>query len=120
MTMEQIEKTAATLRNTCVSKVNANMDTVLAIQKGEFPDDRSLKCYTHCIMKTIRTYKNGRVDEGMMLKQLDLMMPADIAVLMKETTKICAAEPPTGDDCETTFNFVKCSYNNDPDHFFFP
>lgn len=27
---------------------------------------------------------------------------------------------PGADDCETAFNYVKCSYKNDPDYFFFP
>jgi len=31
---------------------------VTGIQKGEFPDDnQSLKCYTLCIMKTMRTVR---------------------------------------------------------------
>ncbi|XP_032687759.1 general odorant-binding protein 72 [Odontomachus brunneus] len=120
MTMEQIEKTMATMRNNCASKVNADIDIVLGIQKGEFPDDRPLKCYTHCIMKMMRTFKNGRIDDVMMIKQLDMMIPPDLAVFLKQSTTACAAEPPTGDDCETCFNFVKCSYNKDSEHFFFP
>jgi len=121
MTMEQIEKTAQTIRNTCTSKSHADPGAVAAIQKGEFPDDNQpLKCYTLCIMKTMRTFKNGRIDDGMMIKQLDLMMPPEMAGPLKASTAKCAGEPPTGDDCETTYRFVKCSYQTDPDHFFFP
>jgi len=121
MTMEQIEKTAKTVRNTCTSKVHADPGAVAGIQKGEFPDDNQpLKCYTLCIMKTMRTFKNGRIDDGMMIKQLDLMMPADMAGPLKTSAIKCGAEPPAGDDCETTYQFVKCSYQLDSDHFFFP
>ncbi|XP_011701330.1 PREDICTED: general odorant-binding protein 19a, partial [Wasmannia auropunctata] len=99
MTMEQIEKTAQTIRNTCTSKTHADPGVVAGIQKGEFPDDNQpLKCYTLCIMKTMRTFKNGRVDEGMMTKQLDLMMPAEMAGPLKATATKCAAE--------RKFNFV--------------
>ncbi|XP_077255636.1 odorant binding protein 5 [Temnothorax americanus] len=121
MTMEQIQKTAMTMRNTCVTKSHADAEAVAEIQKGVFPDDnQTLKCYTLCIMKTMRTFKNGRIDDGMMIKQLDLMMPADMAGPLKATATKCAGEPPAGNDCETTYKFVKCSYQTDPDHFFFP
>ncbi|XP_014482185.1 PREDICTED: general odorant-binding protein 72 [Dinoponera quadriceps] len=120
MSMEQIQKTAATIRNTCAGKVSADIDVVLGIQKGEYPDDPKLKCYTLCVMKTMRSFKNGRVDDGMMTKQVDMMMPADLAGFLKESIGVCASEPPTGDDCETTFNFVKCMYRTDSEHFFFP
>ncbi|XP_018406938.1 PREDICTED: general odorant-binding protein 19a-like [Cyphomyrmex costatus] len=121
MTMEQIEKAAATMRNSCTTKSHADAGAVAAIQKGEFPDDNQpLKCYTLCVMKTMRTFKNGRVDDVMMIKQMDLMMPPDMAAPLKVSLTKCAAEPPAGDDCETTYQFVKCSYQTDPNHFFFP
>ncbi|XP_011056723.1 PREDICTED: general odorant-binding protein 19a [Acromyrmex echinatior] len=121
MTMEQIEKAALSMRNTCTSKSHADAGAVAGIQKGEFPDDNQpLKCYTLCIMKTMRTFKNGRIDDGMMIKQMDLMMPPDMAGPLKVSLTKCAAEPPAGDDCETTYQFVKCSYQTDPNHFFFP
>ncbi|XP_012215202.1 general odorant-binding protein 72 [Linepithema humile] len=121
MTMEQIQKTAMTMRNTCTTKSHADAGAVAAIQNGEFPDDNQLlKCYTLCVMKTMRTFKNGRVDDGMLTKQVDLMLPPDLSVPMKATAIKCAAEPPAGDDCATAYQFVKCSYQTDPNHFFFP
>jgi len=120
MTMEQIEKTAATVRNTCTTKTHADPGAVAGIQKGEFPEDQTLKCYTLCIMKTMRTFKNGRVDENMMIKQMDLMMPPEMAGPLKAAAAKCSGLPSTGDDCDTTFQFVKCNYQADPDHFFFP
>ncbi|XP_039310530.1 general odorant-binding protein 72 [Solenopsis invicta] len=121
MTMEQIEKTALNVRNTCTSKSHADPGAVAGIQNGVFPDDnKPLKCYTLCVMKTMRTFKNGRIDDGMMIKQVDLMLPAEMAGPLKAVATKCAAEPPTGDDCSTTYQFVKCSYSTDPDHFFFP
>ncbi|KYQ50417.1 Photoreceptor-specific nuclear receptor [Trachymyrmex zeteki] len=111
MTMEQIGKAALSVRNTCTSKSHADSGAVAAIQKGEFPDDNQpLKCYTLCIMKTMRTFKNGRIDEGMMIKQMDLMMPPDMAGPLKVSLIKCAAEQtPTGDDCETTYQFKRMS-----------
>lgn len=121
MTMEQIRKTAMTMRNTCTTKSHADAGAVAAIQNGEFPDDNQpLKCYTLCVMKAMRTFKNGRIDNGMLIKQMDLMMPADMAGPLKAVANICGAEPPANDDCETTYQFVKCNYQTDPSHFFFP
>ncbi|KAH0950392.1 Obp5 [Eciton burchellii] len=120
LSMEQIQKTAQTLRNTCINKINADPEIVAGIQKGEFPDNESLKCYTLCIMKAMRTFKNGRIDITMMIKQLDLLMPPDMATPLKETSITCGNEPPASDDCETALQFVKCSYQTDAEHFFFP
>ncbi|XP_072754280.1 odorant binding protein 5 [Anoplolepis gracilipes] len=121
LTMEQIQKTAMTLRNTCVTKSHADPGAVEGMQTGNFPDDdQKLKCYTLCIMKAMRTWKNGRIDENMMVKQMDLMMPPEMAEPLKASTVTCAKQPPAGDDCETTYQFVKCGYITDKDHFFFP
>ncbi|KAL0108298.1 hypothetical protein PUN28_015087 [Cardiocondyla obscurior] len=122
MTMEQIRKTAMTMRNSCITKSHADAGVVAAIQNGEFPDDnQSLKCYTLCVMKAMRTFKNGRIDDGMMIKQMDLMMPPEMAVPLKASTTKCVGESaPAGDDCETTYQFVKCCYRTDPSNFFFP
>ncbi|EZA61249.1 hypothetical protein X777_08461 [Ooceraea biroi] len=118
--MDQIEKTAQTLRNTCTTKSNVDPGLVAGIQKGEFPDDRTLKCYSHCVMKSMRTFKNGRIDVDMMIKQMDMLMPPDMAAPLKESSVACGSAPPAGDDCETCYQFVKCSYEKDPNHFFFP
>ncbi|GAB1869253.1 General odorant-binding protein 72-like [Camponotus japonicus] len=121
LTMEQIHKTAMTMRNSCVSKSHADAGAVEGLQTGQFPDDnQSLKCYTLCVMKAMRTFKSGRIDVGMMLKQMDLMMPVEMATPLKAVTTECAGHPPAGDDCETTYQFVKCCYQTDKDHFFFP
>ncbi|CAL1674310.1 unnamed protein product [Lasius platythorax] len=121
LTMEQIHKTAMTMRNTCTTKSHADPDAVAGMQTGQFPDDNQpLKCYTLCIMKAMRTWKSGRIDDGMMLKQMDLMMPVEMATPLKAVTTTCAAQPPAGDDCETTYQFVKCCYRTDKEHFFFP
>ncbi|XP_012541447.1 general odorant-binding protein 72 [Monomorium pharaonis] len=121
MSMEQLEKAAKNVRNTCTSKSRADPGAIAGIQKGKFPDDnQTLKCYTLCVMKTMRTFKNGRIDYEMMIKQMDLMLPADMASAMKVTATECATIPSGVDDCDTTYQFVKCSYQTDPNHFLFP
>lgn len=37
-------------------------------------------------------FKNGRIDDGMMIKQLDLMMPVEMAGPLKATATKCAGE----------------------------
>ncbi|XP_029155021.1 general odorant-binding protein 19a-like [Nylanderia fulva] len=121
LTMEQIQKTAMTLRNTCISKSHADAEAVEGMQTGQFPEgNQPLKCYTLCVMKAMRTWKGGRIDDGMMIKQLDLMMPADLAGPIKASATACANVSPGSDDCDTTYKFVECCYKNDKDHFFFP
>lgn len=44
-------------------------------------------------------FKNGRIDDGMMIKQMDLMMPAEMVGPLKATAIKCAAE--------RKFSFIK-------------
>jgi len=37
-------------------------------------------------------FKNGKIDITMMIKQLDLLMPLDMATPLKETSITCANE----------------------------
>lgn len=120
LTMEQIQKTAQTLRNSCTTKARVDAGFVAGIQQGEFPEEQTLKCYALCIMKSMRTFKNGRIDISAMTKQLDLLLPPDMAGPLKDVLNVCGNQPSAGEDCETAFQFMKCSYQTDPAHFFFP
>ncbi|KAF3422914.1 hypothetical protein E2986_00579 [Frieseomelitta varia] len=136
MTQEQIEKMAKSLRKSCLQKIDVSEDKVNGMSKGQFPsDDENLKCYTTCIMKALRTFKNGEIDFGMVIKQLDITMPPESASLVKEVVNSCqkleAGEflfklslslyaEYTGDDCNKTYELIKCYYFTNPEIFFFP
>ncbi|XP_015182716.1 PREDICTED: general odorant-binding protein 72-like isoform X2 [Polistes dominula] len=120
MTLEQMQKTATGIRNSCITKTGVKAELVDGLKTGQYPEDHDLQCYTQCVMKTIRTFKNQKVDVDMVIKQVEMMMPVDMQDAMKASAKKCGALEPADDVCVTAFNYVKCNYNENPDIFFFP
>ncbi|XP_043504616.1 general odorant-binding protein 72-like [Polistes fuscatus] len=115
MTLEQMQKTAVGIRNSCITKTGVKTELVDGLKTGQFPEDHELQCYTQCVMKTIRTFKNQKVDVDMVIKQVEMMMPVDMQDAMKASAKKCGALEPADDICVTAFNYVKCNYNENPD-----
>ncbi|KAK2586404.1 hypothetical protein KPH14_010689 [Odynerus spinipes] len=120
MSLEQMRKTAMGIRNSCITKTGATAELVDGMKSGQFPEDRNLQCYTQCVMKAIRTFKNGKIDVDMVVKQVDMMMPTELQEGMKITARKCGSLEPSDDVCITAFNYVKCNYMEDPSAFFFP
>ncbi|KAK9309089.1 hypothetical protein QLX08_001065 [Tetragonisca angustula] len=121
MTQEQMDKMAKGLRKSCLQKIDISEDKINGMSKGQFPsDDENLKCYTTCIMKALRTFKNGEIDFGMVMKQLDITMPPEKASVVKEVVSACQKLEFTGDDCNKTYELIKCYYFTNPEIFFFP
>ncbi|KAK1134679.1 hypothetical protein K0M31_007459 [Melipona bicolor] len=121
LSQEQMDKMARNMRKSCMQKIDVLEDKVEGLRRGEFPsDDENLKCYTTCIMKTLRTFKNGEIDFGMVIKQIDLTMPPESASLVKEVVNTCQKLEYTGDDCNKTYELIKCYYFTNPGIFFFP
>jgi PBP/GOBP family len=53
------------------------------LHKGEYPDNRDLKCYVNCVLEMLQTMKKGKLNYDSAMKQIDVMLPDD----MKEPTK---------------------------------
>lgn len=45
-----MRKSTDVVRNVCQPKTKVSDELVAGIQTGQFPDDKGLKCYTHCVM----------------------------------------------------------------------
>ncbi|XP_047361835.1 uncharacterized protein LOC124953878 [Vespa velutina] len=111
MTIEQMQKTATGIRNTCITKTGVKAELVDGMKTGQYPEDHDLQCYTQCVMKTIRTFKNQKVDVDMVIKQVEMMMPIEWQDQMKAAARKCGALEPSDDICVTAFNYVKTSYS---------
>ncbi|XP_043251531.1 general odorant-binding protein 83a-like [Colletes gigas] len=120
VSQDQLEKMAKALRNSCLQKIDTTEELVAGIRRGEFPDDDNLACYTNCIMKAMRSFKNGNIDFNMITKQLDAMMTPEAATRIKEAIIKCKSEEYDTDPCKMTYGYVKCTYAADPEVFFFP
>ncbi|XP_046830590.1 uncharacterized protein LOC124429403 [Vespa crabro] len=107
MTIEQMQKTATGIRNTCITKTGVKAELVDGMKTGQYPEDHDLQCYTQCVMKTIRTFKNQKVDVDMVIKQVEMMMPIEWQDQMKAAARKCGALEPSDDICVTAFNYKK-------------
>ncbi|XP_035740320.1 uncharacterized protein LOC118449626 [Vespa mandarinia] len=112
MTIEQMQKTATGIRNTCITKTGVKAELVDGMKTGQYPEDHDLQCYTQCVMKTIRTFKNQKVDVDMVIKQVEMMMPIEWQDQMKAAARKCGALEPSDDICVTAFNYVKCYHKS--------
>ncbi|XP_006616939.1 general odorant-binding protein 99b-like [Apis dorsata] len=120
MSADQVEKIAKNMRKSCLQKITTTEELIDGMRRGEFPDDHDLQCYTTCIMKLLRTFKNGNIDFDMIVKQLEITMPPEEVVIGKEIVAVCRNEEYTGDDCQKTYQYVQCHYKQNPEKFFFP
>ncbi|CAK9827764.1 General odorant-binding protein 72 (Fragment) [Anthophora retusa] len=120
VSQEQLEKLARSMRKNCLQKIDTTEELVEGMHKGEFPDDPNLKCYTNCIMKTLRSFKNGAIDFGTIIKQIEMTMPPDVADRVKQAIATCREREYGGDECAITYEYIKCYYEVDPEMFVFP
>ncbi|KZC13557.1 General odorant-binding protein 19a, partial [Dufourea novaeangliae] len=120
VSQEQMEKIAKSMRNACLQKIDTTEELVAGIKRGEFPDDPNLECYTHCIMKTMRSFKNNEIDFKMVMKQIDASMPPDMAPRVKAAVRLCKNREYDTEPCKMTYQYTKCVYEADPEVFFFP
>ncbi|XP_003690412.1 general odorant-binding protein 99b-like [Apis florea] len=120
MSADQVEKLAKNMRKSCLQKIAITEELVDGMRRGEFPDDHDLQCYTTCIMKLLRSFKNGNIDFDMIIKQLEITMPPEEVAIGKEIVEACRNEEYTGDDCQKTYQYVQCHYKQNPEKFFFP
>ncbi|KOC60249.1 General odorant-binding protein 19a [Habropoda laboriosa] len=120
VSQEQMEKLAKSMRKSCLQKIDTSEDLIDGMRTGNFPDDDNLKCYTNCIMKTLRSFKNGAIDFPMIIRQIEMAMPPKIVARMKEVIAKCSKREYSGDECTITYDYVKCYYEVDPEIFIFP
>lgn len=59
-TMEQMAKASEMMRNVCVGKTKAPMDLIDGLGRGEFPENKELKCYANCVLEMMQAVSSYR------------------------------------------------------------
>ncbi|XP_011301198.1 general odorant-binding protein 69a [Fopius arisanus] len=122
MTIPQVTNMLVPMRKTCTQKIGVAPELIDAPKTGPMPDDPTLKCYYACLLKMIKVVtKEGLPNYESMLKQMDIMLPADdTTARLKEVINICAPQVTSTEACDGTWQFIKCFYETDKNVCFFP
>ncbi|XP_053673286.1 general odorant-binding protein 72-like [Anopheles nili] len=118
-TLDQMAKTSAMMRSVCIGKHKASEDQVNMLGLGEFPDNKDLKCYTNCVLEMMQAMKKGKITADSAIRQVDLLIPEEIAVPTIKAFNICR-DSANGikNSCEAAYVLLKCLHANNPKYFF--
>jgi PBP/GOBP family len=89
VTMEQMDKAAALMGEICLKKFKPSAELRAGLHKGEYPNDRELKCYVNCVMEMLQTMKKGKVNYDSALKQIDVMLPDELKEPTRKSLEAC-------------------------------
>ncbi|KAJ9575543.1 hypothetical protein L9F63_007584, partial [Diploptera punctata] len=116
MTMDQVKNAMKMLRNVCQGKAKVSSELVDGIQEGQFPEERTLKCYMKCVMGMMQSMKGGKLKTEAAISQIKMVLPDEIKDRVIATMEACknSADGLT-DACEVAYAATKCVYEADPE-----
>lgn len=62
-TMEQMAKASEMMRGVCIGKTKAPMDLVDGLGRGEFAENKDLKCYANCVLEMMQAVSREILDQ---------------------------------------------------------
>ncbi|XP_075977202.1 general odorant-binding protein 72-like [Anticarsia gemmatalis] len=120
MTRQQLKGSGKLLKKSCMPKNDVTEDQVGDIDKGKFIEDRNVMCYIACVYSLSQAVKNNKILHDAMLKQVDMMFPAEMKEPVKAAIESCRGVAKTYKDiCEASYWTAKCIYDYDPSNFVF-
>ncbi|XP_049874879.1 general odorant-binding protein 19a-like isoform X2 [Pectinophora gossypiella] len=121
MTRQQIKNSGKLLKKTCMPKNDVTEEQVGQIEQGKFLEEKNVMCYIACIYSTSQAVKNNKINHDAMIKQVDMMFPAEMKDGVKAVIEQCKGVGKKYKDiCEASFWTAKCMYEADPANFVFP
>ncbi|KAK7579923.1 hypothetical protein V9T40_000552 [Parthenolecanium corni] len=101
------------LHKSCVAETSVSEELIAAAAKGNFAEDKPLKCYMKCLLTSIGVMEeDGSMDFDAYME----MLPPQYKKWGEKVEAKCKdVAPPEGDACETAFKINKCSYEADPE-----
>ncbi|KAF5297539.1 hypothetical protein FQR65_LT09970 [Abscondita terminalis] len=94
----------------CIDEIQVDKEIVeKSFKEGEFPDDKNLKCFFHCLHVKLNILNEDGVlnVEGMKNAILSVVNDKNKATLMENCSKIQKV-----DKCDTAFEMSKCFRTN--------
>ncbi|GAB0089731.1 General odorant-binding protein 72 [Sergentomyia squamirostris] len=111
-----MKKTHQLVRQSCQPKTKATTEQIDSVNRGVFPDEKSIKCYVNCVLEMGQTMKRGKLNLKQTIQQINQFTPEDQREKAISATNMCK-DAPNGirDPCEASYAFLKCSKQHHPD-----
>uniref|UniRef100_A0AAG5CRD4 Uncharacterized protein n=1 Tax=Anopheles atroparvus TaxID=41427 RepID=A0AAG5CRD4_ANOAO len=114
--VDQMAKTSAMMRAVCNRKHKASEQLVDGLGRGEFADNKDLKCYANCVLEMMQAMKKGKITADNAIKQIELLIPSGIAEPTVRAFSLCPND--IKNPCEAAYALLKCLHANNPKYFF--
>uniref|UniRef100_A0A1L8DPK2 Proteinral odorant-binding protein 72 n=2 Tax=Nyssomyia neivai TaxID=330878 RepID=A0A1L8DPK2_9DIPT len=121
ITVEEAREIAKIFSEPCRRRYRIPNNIIEGVNKGEFPDNRDLKCYANCMLEMTQTVSRGRINYQVTIRQIDLFFPEEMKESAKKTVNECRGSMKgIKDYCEASYNYIQCMYKVNKKDFFFP
>uniref|UniRef100_A0A182PLI9 Uncharacterized protein n=1 Tax=Anopheles epiroticus TaxID=199890 RepID=A0A182PLI9_9DIPT len=110
-------KTSAMMRTVCMGKHKVGEDLINDLGRGVFADVKELKCYANCVLEMMQAIKKGKVIADSAIKQVDLLIPTEIATPTIKAFDECR-DSGIKNPCDGAYALLKCLHANNPKYFF--
>ncbi|XP_052892878.1 general odorant-binding protein 72-like [Anopheles moucheti] len=119
-TVEQMMKSGEMIRSVCLGKTKVSEELANGLRESKFADVKELKCYVNCVMEMMQTMKKGKLNYDASVKQIDTIMPDELAGPMRAALDICRnAADGIKNNCDAAYAMLQCLSKNNP-QFIFP
>ncbi|XP_073976617.1 general odorant-binding protein 83a-like [Rhodnius prolixus] len=110
---DDMKEMAKMLHDQCIDESGVNGALIEPCAKGDFSEDGNLKCYFKCIFANMGALSDdGELDA----EAFESILPPDLHDPLSKMINSCK-DAKGANACEVAFNFNKCLYNADPEHF---
>nr|AMA98145.1 chemosensory protein [Blattella germanica] len=119
--LTQNEGTGKLIRSKCQPESGVSTDLIEGVPKGNFPDDKNLKCYMKCAMSMTMTMRDDklRIDIAKIMTERAVPEPNRSRILAA-IDKCQNADQGLTDPCEIAFAATKCIHDADSEVLLFP
>uniref|UniRef100_A0A182SD68 Uncharacterized protein n=1 Tax=Anopheles maculatus TaxID=74869 RepID=A0A182SD68_9DIPT len=119
-TVEQMMKSGEMIRSVCLGKTKVSEELANGLRESKFVDVKELKCYVNCVMEMMQTMKKGKLNYDASVKQIDTIMPDELAGPMRAALDICRnVADGIKNNCDAAYAMLQCLSKNNP-KFIFP
>uniref|UniRef100_A0A9I3A6H4 Uncharacterized protein n=1 Tax=Anopheles christyi TaxID=43041 RepID=A0A9I3A6H4_9DIPT len=113
-------KSGEMIRSVCLGKTKVSEELANGLRESKFVDVKELKCYVNCVMEMMQTMKKGKLNYDASVKQIDTIMPDELAGPMRAALDICRnVADGIKNNCDAAYAVLQCLSKNNP-KFIFP